>query len=76
MNATRQMLATAQVLPALTRKMVAEAPTSDAQTEKAARAAELTRASYPMYEGYMSFGTLYQNNLGILGMRQVEIGEE
>ena len=56
--------------------MITEAPTSDVQTERAARAAELTQKSYPMYEGYMSFGQLYQNNLGILGMRKVEIGEE
>lgn len=71
----RQTLATAQVLPALSRtvKMHNE---QDVNTEKAARAAELTRGSYKMYDGYMSFGELYQNNLGILGMRKIEIGEK
>lgn len=85
MNQNRATLATAQVLPKITRKMISEdreTPkmfdnnSSEAHAEALARhkrAAELTNQSAPMYEGYMSYSELYNNNLGIMGMQKVEI---
>lgn len=71
----RQSLATAQILPAITRKMVAE-NLSDADTEVCARAAELARQSAPMYEGCYTFAQIYMGNIGIIKARMSEPGEE
>lgn len=72
----RSTLATAQVLPALSRSTMVATPdvvVSESDTSKAAR---LARQSLPMYEGCYTFAQLYLGNLGIITARVMQPGEE
>lgn len=83
MNQNRATLATAQILPAITRKMISEDKatpkmfqSNDSHDEALARhkrAAELTNQSAPMYEGFLTYSELYGNNLAIMQMKKVDM---
>ena len=71
----RATLATAQVLPAISRTAVVT-PDVAVSEDDCTRAARLARASYPMYEGYLTFGDIYAANVGIIRARVMEPGDE
>jgi hypothetical protein len=78
-NTTRQLIATAQVLPALKRDAAtvqSGASQNDASHDMCVRAMDMARQSAPMYEGFMSQLELYVGIIGIMNSRVVEIGEE
>lgn len=72
----RSTLATAQVLPALSRATMQSTPDVVASESDHSKAARLARASLPMYEGCYSYAQLYVGNLGIITARVVEPGDE
>lgn len=72
----RSTLATAQVLPALSRSTMMQTPDVVASESDHSKAARLARLSLPMYEGTYSYAQLYVGNLGIITARVMQPGEE
>ena len=79
MNTTRQLLATAQIMPAIKRDAAtvqSHDAANDAANDMCVRAMDMARRAAPMYEGFMSQLELYVGIIGIMNSRTLEIGEE
>jgi hypothetical protein len=72
----RSDLATAQVLPALSRATMMSTPDVVVSESDYSKAARLARASLPMYEGTYTYAQLYVGNLGIITAKVMTPGEE